>query len=161
MFIRILILFLWLLLIDWVSARTVESDNFILTDEYGRTTAQLTKSGEWTPALFFYDIHWTVRISIGLYGDGVPGVVLNDEKGNASAIMRLVNNGGEPVVVLKENGQDKYIIDKNGIPNTASGSNSNTLVIILALLGGIIWWLIPSYFLTKFRAPGSVDVPVM
>jgi hypothetical protein len=79
-----------------------------------------------------------VRISIGLYGDGVPGVVLNDEKGNASAIMRLVNNGGEPVVVLKENGQDKYIIDKNGIPNASSGSGSNTLVIILAVLSGTI-----------------------
>jgi hypothetical protein len=65
-------------------------------------------------------------------------VVLNDEKGNASAIMRLVNNGGEPVIVLKENGQDKYIIDKNGIPNAPSGSDSNTLVIMIALLGGVI-----------------------
>lgn len=141
-----------ILITPLVSARTVESDNFILTDGYGRTTAQLTKSGEWTPALFFYDTRWTPRISIGLYGDGVPGVVLNDETGNASAIMRLVNNGGEPVIVLKENGQDKYIIDKNGIPNTSSGSSSNIFIIMVALLGGIIGWLIPHIIMKKIQA---------
>ena len=29
--------------------------------------------------------------------------------------MRMVNNQGDPVLVLKEYGQDKVIIDKNGI----------------------------------------------
>lgn len=143
---KIFIVFVSFFTIVWsLTARTVESDNFILTDEYGRTTAQLTKSGEWTPALFFYDTNGVVRISIGLYEDGVPGVVLNDDKWNAGAIMRLVNNSGDPVVVLKENGQDKYIIDKNGIPGNTWLWGSNIITLVVALLGGIIGWFLFSY----------------
>lgn len=95
-------------------AETVESENFVLRDASGRTTAQLTTSGDGTPAFFIYDNNGVVRVSIGLYPDGAPGVVLNDSKGLAGAIMRLVENNGEPVVVLKENGQDRYVIRKDG-----------------------------------------------
>ncbi len=95
-------------------AETIRSDNFILQDSQGNTTAQLTTSEEGTPALFMYDEHGVVRISIGLYEGGIPGVVLNDNNGRAGAIMRLVENNGNPVVVLKENGQDRYVIRKDG-----------------------------------------------
>jgi hypothetical protein len=120
--------------VSFVSAQTVTGDNFVLKGSNGNMTAQLTTSGEGTPALFFYDSRNVVRISIGLYADGVPGVVLNDDTGKAGAIMRLVTNKGEPVVVLKENGIDKVIIDKNGMPS--SKSTSTIFLVCMALLAG-------------------------
>ncbi len=118
-----------------VWAQIVRSENFVLTDAAGNMTAQLTTWGEGTPALFFYDTHNIPRISIGLYGDGVPGVVLNDEKWNAGAILRLVDNAGNPVLVLKENGQDKLIIDKNGLPPVRTGPSYLMLLLIAFLWG--------------------------
>lgn len=135
---KISLLLIFLTLPFGIFAQTVESDNFILTDGYGHTTAQLTKSGEGTPALFFYDTKWTARISIWLYGDWVPGVVLNDENGLATALLRMVNNQGEPVLVLKEHGQDKFIIDKNGIRNSPSNTSWLLQTILISLIS---WWL--------------------
>lgn len=123
-------------------AQIVRSENFVLTDAAGNMTAQLTTGGEGTPALFFYDAHNIPRISIGLYGDGVPGIVLNDEKWNAGAILRLVDNAGNPVLVLKENGQDKYIIDKNGVPAIPIASPSNLALLLIAFLWGMFWGFI-------------------
>lgn len=118
-------------------AQTVESDNFVLTDGNGHTTAQITKSGEGTPALFFYDTAWVPRISIGLYSDGVPGIVLNDEKWLATALLRMVNNQGDPVLVLKEKWQDKFIIDKNGIRWTTWTDGMWMIqVLLISLLSG-------------------------
>ncbi len=135
----------------YVFARTVESDNFILTDGYGRTTAQLTKSWEGTPALFFYDVKWVPRISIGLYGDGIPGIVLNDEKGLATALLRMVNNQWDPVLVLKENGQDRLIIDKNGTKQW--GSHSEYYYLFFWILGGFLGWVMSSYTLAQMNKP--------
>ncbi len=118
-----------------VSAQTLSSNNFVLKGANGKVTAQLTTSGEGTPALFMYDDNNVVRISIGLYAGGIPSVVLNDDTGKASAIMRLVNNNGNPVLVLKENGQDKLIIDKNGV---LSKGLSTIVILILASLFGFI-----------------------
>jgi hypothetical protein len=119
------------------SAQTVTGTNFELRGANGALTAQLTTSKEGTPGLFFFDSSGVPRISIGLYPDGAPGVVLNDAQGNAGALMRLVDTNGNPVVVLKENGRDKVIIDKNGVPQ-----NSSTLMTLLAgfiagIFGGI------------------------
>ena len=72
--------------ISTVAAQTVTGTDFKLKDQNGNVTAELTTSGEGTPALFFYDKLHVPRISIGLYQDGIPGVVLNDEQGNAAAI---------------------------------------------------------------------------
>jgi hypothetical protein len=129
-----------------VSAQTVSSDNFVLKGANGKVTAQLTTSGEGTPALFFYDENNVVRISIGLYAGGIPSVVLNDNTGKAGAIMRLVNNNGNPVLVLKENGQDTLIIDKNGLP---SKGLSTSIVIILAILFGFIGGFVAVMVLQK------------
>jgi hypothetical protein len=130
-------------------AETVTSDNFILKGKDGQTTAQLTTGGEGTPGLFFYDDNRKVRISIGLYGDNVPTIVLNDENENASAILRLINNQGDPVLVLKENGQDKLIINENGLPPTSS-SKGSVLSLLLAFLAGILGSVVgTSYMQTK------------
>ena len=125
------------------TAQTVTSTDFKLKDPNGNVTAQLTTSGEGTPALFFYDKKQVPRISIGLYQGGIPGIVLNDEQGNAAAILRLVQNDGNPVLVLKEDGQDKYIIDTNGIPPR---EDTNVLTIVLALGAGLLGGFLASYF---------------
>lgn len=125
------------------TAQTVTSTDFKLKDQNGNVTAQLTTSGEGTPALFFYDRKQVPRISIGLYQGGIPGIVLNDELGNAVAILRLVQNDGNPVLVLKEDGQDKYIIDTNGIPTQKDDS---LLTIILAISAGLVRGFLASYY---------------
>lgn len=129
-------------------AETVTGANFILTSPNGNTTAQLTTSGEGTPALFFYDAKHTVRISIGLYPDGAPGVVLNDDTGKAAAIMRLVESGGNPVLVLKENGQDRLIIDKSGV-------QTRTLIlldVIAGFLAGLAGGFLSILFYSKKKS---------
>lgn len=74
----------------------------------------------------------------------MPGVVLNDENEKAGAIIRLVTNQGNPVVVLKENGQDKIIIDKNGLPK--SGASSQVVTLVLATLFGFFGGLLSMAF---------------
>ncbi len=118
-------------------AQTITGENFVLTGPDGKMTAQLATGGEGTPGLFFYDTRWVPRITIGLYGDQVPGIVLNDEKGLATALLRMVNNQWDPVLVLKENGQDHLIIDKNGIRNTPGSSPIGTMnIIFISLISG-------------------------
>lgn len=142
---KLILLFIFFVFPFSIFAQTIESDNFILTDGNGRTTAQLTKSGEGTPALFFYDGKWTPRISIGLYEDGVPGIVLNDEQWLATAILRMVNNQGNPALVLKENWQDKFIIDKNGIRSGKDSSWFSLLqIVLMSLASWAVWWYIAS-----------------
>ncbi|GAB0174177.1 MAG: hypothetical protein HHAS10_00560 [Candidatus Altimarinota bacterium] len=150
-------LFLLLTFPFGIFAQTVESDNFILTDGHGHTTAQLTKSGEGSPALFFYDTKGTPRISIGLYGDGVPGIVLNDQNGLATALLRMVNNQGEPVLVLKEYGQDKLIIDKDGARDNLPMSRNGgfTLNFIFGILGGLIGGFLASSYMKRINVKNS------
>jgi hypothetical protein len=149
------------LLASTVFAQAVTSDDFVLKNTQGEVTARLTTSGEGTPALFFYDANKKVRISIGLYSDGVPGVVLNDENEKAGAIMRLVTNQGNPVVVLKENGQDKIIIDKNGLPK--SSTTSQIVPLALATLFGFLGGLLSMAFSRKKEnvATQFVQTPVV
>lgn len=135
--------------------QTVTGTNFTLTSLNGNITAQLTTSGEGTPALFFYDTKHTARISIGLYPDGAPGIVLNDNTGKAAAILRLVENNGNPVLVLKENGQDQLVINKNGIPTKSStmfgsiGSFLAGLILIVSFVAGLIGGLVFTQFILK------------
>lgn len=155
MTLNIVVLSLLALPCVFVQAQTVTGTNFILTSPNGNTTAQLTTSGEGTPALFFYDAKHTTRISIGLYPDGAPGIVLNDDTGKASAILRLVESNGSPVLVLKENGQDQLIIDKNGIPVKSSpifgsfGSFLTGPILILIFIAGLIGGLVFARFTLK------------
>ena len=71
---------------------------------------------------------------MGLYGDQVPTIALNDENGLATAILRMVNNQGDPVLVLKEYGKDRLIIDKNG-SRESSGTSDMTLLLIGIISG--------------------------
>jgi len=121
-------------------AEVVRSEDFVLTGNGGKTIGRMTTSGEGTPALFMYDNNGVVRISIGLYADGAPGVVLNDEKGLAGAIMRLVNNDGRPVLVLKEDGQDKYIVSDKGVElgGSQNGGGGVKTIIISVVLSSFI-----------------------
>lgn len=148
----LIVVSLFVIPIALVHGQTVAGTDFILTSPTGYTTARLTTSGEGTPALFFYDKKNVVRISIGLYEDGAPGVVLNDEAGKAAAIMRLVESAGNPVLVLKENGQDKLIIDKSGMPETPA----LPLVIIIGFIAGVIGGVIATRLL-----PVKIAVPTV
>jgi hypothetical protein len=144
-----------------VSAQTIESENFVLKDDYGRMTAQLTKSWEGTPALFFYDTKWVPRITIWLYGDGVPGIVLNDEKWLASALLRMVNNQRDPVLVLKENGQDRFVLGKNGIGKVTESSPIGTMtIILLSLISGWVGGFLVFLMMQKkgWKNPESIFV---
>jgi hypothetical protein len=140
-------------------AETVMSDNFVLRDASGRTTAQLTTSGDGTPAFFIYDSKGVVRVSIGLYPDGAPGVVLNDSKGLAGAIMRLVENNGEPVVVLKENGQDRYIIKKDGPDAGTTPITSPFMTVLATALISIIGSSLMTLYILGKRLPPSLPLP--
>ncbi len=84
--------------------------SFNLIGPNGRVTAQITSSVEGTPAIFFYDENNKVRLNLGIYPGGAPGVILMDKDGNAAAILRLTDDGHTPVLVMKEGGVDKKII---------------------------------------------------
>ena len=80
-----------------------------------------------------------MRLSVGLYSDGTPNIALDDDSGRASAILRLVQNNGNPVLVLKENGQDKLVIDKNGLPLQSSPIAPSLVIGFAAgLIGGLL-----------------------
>lgn len=143
----------------FVHAEPVVSDNFILRDAAGNTTAQLTTSGDGTPAFFIYDTHGVVRVSIGLYPDGAPGVVLNDSKGLAGAIMRLVDNNGEPVVVLKENGQDRYVIRKDGPDGATTPMSSPLMTIFLTAIISIVGSSLMTLYILGKRLPSTLPPP--
>jgi hypothetical protein len=148
---KIIVLFIFaLVLLPQLSmAETVASDNFVLHDRSGKMTAELTTSGEGTPALFMFDSHGVIRVSIGLYPDGAPGVVLNDDKGLAGAILRLVESKGDPVLVLKENGQDRYIATKN----TAMTMLPQFVVIIFTILVSVIGSACTTAYILRKRLP--------
>ena len=93
-------------------AETMTSENFQLVNNAGQVTAQLTAGGDGTPGLFIYDNNRVPRITIGLYKDQVPTITINDAKGKATGILRMMDNGGNPVLVLKDHEQDKIVIDK-------------------------------------------------
>ena len=57
--------------------------------------------------------------------------------------LRLVQNNGNPVLVLKEDGQDKYIIDTSGIP---AQKDTSLLTIILAVCAGLVGGFLASYY---------------
>lgn len=117
----------------------ITGTDFVLSGPQGRVSARLTMSGEGSPALFFYDAQNTVRLSVGLYSDGTPSVVLDDAAGRASAILRLVGRAGNPVLVLKENGQDKLVIDKHGLPPQSPPiAPSLVLGFAAGLVGGLL-----------------------
>jgi hypothetical protein len=96
---------------DTVSVRRLR-----LMDETGKPRAELAFSQEGGPGLFFYDTQGRNRLVLGLYAPAeseYPFVVLNDTKQHAAGIFRLFGQYETPVVVLKNNGQDRSILGLN------------------------------------------------
>ncbi len=94
-----------------VTARDVR-----LVDATGKVRAELTLAGDGDPALFFFDREGRNRMVLGLYSPAegeLPFVVLNDTKQHAAGIFRLFGARETPVVVLKNEGQDRSIYGLN------------------------------------------------
>lgn len=96
---------------DMVSASRIR-----LIDPAGKVRAELTISGDGGPALFFYDSAGRNRMVLGLYSPAegeAPSVVLNDAQQRAAGIFRLFGARDTPVVVLKNQGQDRSVYGLN------------------------------------------------
>jgi hypothetical protein len=82
-----------------------------------------------------------IKLNLGIYADGAPTIVLFDNNNQAAALLRLADVNGRPVLVFKENGQDKIIIGLhsgsviNPGNSVASGSVSYLSLFISAVIG--------------------------
>ena len=97
-----------------VSARRI-----VLMDAAGRVRAELGMSADGGPGIFFYDTKGRNRLELGLYPpteNEYPFVVLNDTEHRAAGIFRLYGGRETPVVVLKNQGQDRSVYGLN--PNS-------------------------------------------
>jgi hypothetical protein len=97
----------------------VSAGRIRLLDAAGRARAELAMSPDGGPGLFFYDTRGRNRLVLGLYSSAeneYPFVVLNDTQQRAAGIFRLHGGRETPVVVLKNNGQDRSIYGLN--PNS-------------------------------------------
>lgn len=94
----------------------VSASEIRLVDASGRVRAQLTLVEGGNPALFFFDQEGRNRMNLGLYAPAegeFPFVVLNDTHQHAAGIFRLFGQRESPVVVLKNEGQDRSIYGLN------------------------------------------------
>jgi hypothetical protein len=94
----------------------VAAHAFRLVDASGKTHAMLSLVDDDNPALFFFDHEGRNRMVIGLYAPAegqFPFVVLNDTHQHAAGIFRLFGPQETPVVVLKNDGQDRSIYGLN------------------------------------------------
>lgn len=130
----------------FVHAQTVTGTDFELKSATGSTTARLTTSKEGTPALFFFDAHNVPRISVGLYQDGAPGIVLNDNQGRPAALLQLVDTTGNPVLVLKKGGTDRVVIDQNGVLQSAT---STLITVFAGIAAGFCGGMLAAYFILR------------
>ena len=98
------------------SAAVVSAERIQLTDAGGRVRAELAMSRDGAPGIFFYDTKGRNRLVLGLYSPAeseYPFVVLNDVQQRAVGIFRVFGNRETPVVVLKNQGQDRSIYGLN------------------------------------------------
>ncbi|HEY2497448.1 MAG TPA: hypothetical protein VGK24_10290 [Candidatus Angelobacter sp.] len=97
----------------------VSAQRIQLIDANGRARAELAMSQDGAPGIFFYDTKGRNRLELGLYSPAeseYPYVVLNDTQQRAAGIFRLFGGHETPVVVLKNQGQDRSIYGLN--PNS-------------------------------------------
>ena len=132
------------------AADVLTAREFQLIGPNGRMTAQLTTSQEGTPAFFLYDSSGKVKLNLAIYPDGAPGIILFDNHNQAAALLRLTDNNGHPVLVFKENGQDKMIVGLHNQSvikpgNVLSSLPSLSEIIITAIIG-----LIAGFIGSKF-----------
>jgi hypothetical protein len=94
--------------------------SFNLVDEKGRVAAQLSSSAEGTPSLFFFDENNIVRLNLGIYPGGNPGIVLMDKNGKSAAVITLSDDGVTPYVSLRRDGVEENTLEVD--PNDSAAS---------------------------------------
>lgn len=105
-----------------IAAIEYSATSFNLVDEKGRVTAQLSSSAEGTPSLFFFDQNNVVRLNLGIYPGGNPGIVLMDKNGKSAAVITLSEDGVTPSVSLRKDGEEKNVL---GIDVNDSAASKN------------------------------------
>lgn len=90
--------------------QVVSAQEFRLLSHDGRTLAQWVTSTEGGQALFLLDGQGVARLQVGLYPDGLPFIGLFNEQGQAKALLRLFGGNHAPVLVMKNNNQDRLIL---------------------------------------------------
>jgi hypothetical protein len=99
-----------------VTQQEVSTQKIRLIDANGSVRAELAMSPGGGPGIFFYDTRGRNRLELGLYSPAeneYPYVVLNDTQLRAAGIFRLYGEHETPVVVLKNQGQDRSIYGLN------------------------------------------------
>jgi hypothetical protein len=99
--------------------------SFNLVDEKGRVTAQLSSSAEGTPSLFFFDENNVVRLNLGIYPGGNPGIVLMDKNGKSAAVITLSEDGITPSVSLRKDGEEKNVLGIDANDSAASNQENS------------------------------------
>lgn len=89
--------------------QVISAQDFQLLDNNGQITARWT-SCQGSPCLNFYDSAGRVWLQMGLYGDGLPFIGLFDKDFHPKALLRLFGNNEAPVLVMKNNNQDRLIM---------------------------------------------------
>jgi hypothetical protein len=105
------------------SSTSVSAENFMLVDKSGKLRAQLAMSREGSPALFLMDTNGAARVVLGIYPPAeneLPFLVLNDAKGSAAGIFRLVGANEFPYLVLKHGGSDRAILGLTSAPQESA-----------------------------------------
>lgn len=96
------------------TSRAVSSQNFQLVDNNGKMRGSWTNCSGGSPCLNLFDDQGKLRLQLGIYSAageaGLPFIILNNERQEPKAILRLVGGNAAPVLVLKNNNQDKMIM---------------------------------------------------
>ncbi len=137
----------------------LEAKEFRLIGGDGRVTAQLTSSAEGTPSLFFFDKVGKVRLNLGLYSDGTPGVILLSDTQKSIGVLRMNPDGTKPIFVYKtESGQpvevplEEFVL-RSELPKQELTTKAPTLsyaeftvFFVVGLLGGLLGGLLTRRF---------------
>ena len=91
------------------SGEVLTASQLQIVDSSGQRRILMVTSAEGTPALWFFYKDGKARLNLGLYDDGNALVVLNDRNEQAAEIVRTVGSQSAPVLVQKNNGQDRLV----------------------------------------------------
>lgn len=92
-----------------VPGDVVRAADILLLDDQGQMSGRLA-SCEGAPCLMFYDDAGNVRLQMGLYSDGLPFIGLFNDRFEAKALLRLAGGNDAPVLVMKNDNQDRIIL---------------------------------------------------
>ena len=94
------------------SQEVLQAKEFQLVNGEGRITGRWTNC-DGAPCFNLYDPEGRVRLQVGLYNDGLPLVGLFNNRFEAKALLRLFGNEDAPVLIFKNNNQDRLIVGLN------------------------------------------------